>query len=248
MQIYFINFFFIFSIASFPVIICNVFYAIFAWLFYGLKVMKGLIDLIKQNKVYYYTILLFVIAGGIILCLVPKVDVTLWINSHSNPLLDRLVLEFNGGGEVGFGVVSVGFIWILRDWRLAAKAACCFLSVLIIIVFMKYVLFPGTPRPILLFPEGTLRLVEGVIQLETESFPSGHTSSAFSIATFFALFQTKKKWIFIFALLALIVGCGRIYLSQHFITDVYTGMIVSVIVTTLVYHYYPKSWERKHAK
>ena len=106
---------------------------------------------------------------------------------------------------------------------------------------MKHILFQGALRPILYFPDSTLRLIDGVVQLTTESFPSGHTSASFSIATFFALYKSEWKWNFVFAFFALIVGYGRIYLSQHFITDVYVGMIIGVLITTLVYYFYPKS-------
>jgi membrane-associated phospholipid phosphatase len=64
--------------------------------------------------------------------------------------------------------------------------------------------------------------------------------------TFLALVMPYKRLHFIFAVIAGLVGYGRIYLSQHFITDVYTGMIIGVIVTTVIYRLtYEKSFFTK---
>ena len=198
-------------------------------------------DLLQKNKCYYIIILLFLLLGGGVLLNNSKTDITLWVNSLHFPFLDFIFLKFNIIGDVEFSFICIALILILKDWRLALKAASCFIAVMLVTQFMKYILFPGTLRPILYFPDSTLRLLDGVVQLTTESFPSGHTSASFSIATFFALYKSGRSWNFVFAFFALIVGYGRIYLSQHFITDVYVGMIIGVLITTLVYYFYPKS-------
>ena len=205
-------------------------------------------ELIIYNKYFYFTILLFVIIGGIILCFVPKEDITLWVNVRWFQTLDKMILLVDNIGTVIFSVCVVLFLWILKGWRIALKASMCFVAVMLVTQFTKHILFPGQPRPTLHFEEGILRLLDGVKQLTTESFPSGHTSASFAIATFFALYLPFKKWHGLLALLALFVGYGRIYLSQHFFTDVYVGMIVGVVVTTLVYYFYPKRRENNDSK
>jgi len=201
-------------------------------------------DLFLKNKYYYSVIILFVIVEGIILYLITKDQFTLWVNTRWTLFLDKFFLIINNIGAVFFSVTTVILLWLLKGWRIALKAAICFFSVMLVTQFAKHLLFPGVPRPTLYFEENTLRLIEGVKQLSTESFPSGHTSAAFSLSTFFALFLPKKKWHWLLAVSALLVGYGHIYLSQHFITDVYAGMIVGVVVTSLVYFLYPKSWEK----
>lgn len=60
------------------------------------------------------------------------------------------------------------------------------------------------------------------------SFPSGHTTCAFEIAT--ALFLTVKnnkiRWIF--PLYAILIACSRLYLMVHYPTDVLAGVIVGI--------------------
>lgn len=203
-------------------------------------------SLLRENKYYFITVLTFVVAGGLLLLFVPRDEVSLWINHNYHHYLDQSFLFFNRIGDIGFSFIAVFVFWGVGGWKWGLKAAVCFVSVMLVTQAFKHLIFPGTLRPTLHFEEGMLRLMEGVKQLKTESFPSGHTSAAFSLATFFALFKSGRNWNFIFAIIALIVAYGRIYMSQHFITDIYAGMLIGVIVTTLVYYYYPKKLEPLH--
>ncbi|MEN6370899.1 MAG: phosphatase PAP2 family protein [Armatimonadota bacterium] len=56
------------------------------------------------------------------------------------------------------------------------------------------------------------------------SFPSGHTSNAFAIATVFAHKNPKKKWLYY--ALAAGVGYARMQKQAHFGSDVFAGAVV----------------------
>lgn len=202
-------------------------------------------DLIKKNRYYFLTILLFLVAGAIFLLIHSKSTVSLWVNHHYSSFFDYFFLLFNAIGDIYFSLITVFFLLLLKDWKWALKATWCFIATALVTQFMKHILFPDSVRPVLYFEEGALRLLEDVVQLTTNSFPSGHTSAAFSVATFLALLKSGRNWNFVFAFIALFVGYGRIYMSQHFITDVYMGMIVGVVITLITWRYYPKSLEPK---
>jgi membrane-associated phospholipid phosphatase len=193
--------------------------------------------IIADNKYFYGSIVLFALLEGILLALVPKTEVTLWVNGHGNAALDQLFLSADHIGTSLFSITTVVLLRIGKSWSIALKAAACFFAVMAVTQFAKYVLFPGVPRPTLCFGPDDLRLIEGVRQLRTESFPSGHTSASFALATFFALYWPNKRWHWLLALLAFAVSYARIYLAQHFITDVYAGMLIGVILTTLLFAY-----------
>ena len=203
-------------------------------------------NIIRQNMYYFFSFFLLVITGGIILATTSKEEITLWVNAHYSDLLDKIILIIDKIGTLWFSLFTLIMLWTLKGKKVLLNASICFTSVMLITMFTKYILFPGTLRPTLHFEDATvLRLLEGVIQLKTESFPSGHTSSAFAIFTFLSLILPKKHWHILFALIAASVGYARVYLSQHFITDVYTGMIIGVIVTTIIYWLFTNYTKKK---
>lgn len=169
-----------------------------------------------------------------------KAEVTLWVNRHYSPFLDRFFLITNLGGSLVFSIAVIVFILAFKGWSEMLRALCCFAFVSAIVQIIKHLIFPGELRPVAYFEEsGLLRLIDGVVQLKTESFPSGHTAAAFAISTYFALSLPKKQLHWLLALAALSVGYARLYLSQHFITDVYTGMMIGVIFTPVIYFLFP---------
>ncbi|MDR2805500.1 MAG: phosphatase PAP2 family protein [Dysgonamonadaceae bacterium] len=202
-------------------------------------------QLLATNKYFFGSVILFSVLESILLAITTKAEVTLWVNTHEYVMLDQSLLFVNNGGTTLFSVAVVLLFGICKGWRMVLKVSACLLLVMLVTQFAKHILFPGTPRPTLYFEPGALRLIDGVKQLTTESFPSGHTSASFALATFFALYWPHKQWHWLLALLAFTVGYARVYLSQHFITDVYAGMLLGVILTTLIYHFYPDKWETK---
>lgn len=71
------------------------------------------------------------------------------------------------------------------------------------------------------------------IDLNDYSFPSGHTTAAFTIATIFSLNYSSLTLIFI--VLALLIAISRVYLAVHYPTDVLAGIIVGVGTSLIVY-------------
>jgi len=100
------------------------------------------------------------------------------------------------------------------------------------------------PRPKLYFqlyhPEIVLPVVPGVKLWSTNSFPSGHTITAFAL--FFGIALTvKNKWLkFACFIAAALVGYSRIYLSQHFAIDVLCGSLIGIISAWIFYPVYQK--------
>ncbi len=73
------------------------------------------------------------------------------------------------------------------------------------------------------------------IDLSDYSFPSGHTTASFSIATTLAL-NMPGLTVIVF-ILATIIGISRIYLGVHYPTDVAAGIILGVGTAILVDYY-----------
>ena len=189
------------------------------------------------RSIYFFSVFIFLlITGSIILTICTKEEVTLWVNAHYFSFLDMLVLTVNEMGRAWFCVVFIFVILIWKGWRTALNGAFCISGAVLVTTILKHLVFPGKPRPTLHF-EGIadLRLLENVVQLQTETFPSGHTTAAFAMATFLALIISGKKFHWFIPIIAVLVGYSRIYLSQHFITDVYAGMTIGVVFTTIIF-------------
>jgi membrane-associated phospholipid phosphatase len=90
--------------------------------------------------------------------------------------------------------------------------------------------------------------IEGVPVHRQHSFPSGHTSTAFTVALLLAAIMKRKIWSYILPMVAFLVGYSRVYLAQHFVTDVTVGMLVGILsafLSLMIYDVYVKRQAQK---
>jgi len=74
------------------------------------------------------------------------------------------------------------------------------------------------------------------IGIDKYSFPSGHTTGAFSLAVIIALYF--PIFGFITVPLAICVGLSRIYIGVHYPTDVIMGLIIGSTCSFLTYRFF----------
>ena len=92
----------------------------------------------------------------------------------------------------------------------------------------------NAPRPKMFFNSNTYKhFIDGVSISNYESFPSGHTTSAFALAFILAHSTSKKSFQIILLFLAIAAGYSRIYLGQHFLTDVLFGSFLGTFISAL---------------
>ena len=107
----------------------------------------------------------------------------------------------------------------------------------------KDVIYAGQPRPLRLLQNAARAVPILKHNNYVNSFPSGHTSTAFTTSLLLA-FIVRRKWApYVFTLIAFLVGYSRVYLAQHFVTDVLAGIIVGVVssyTALLVYERFRK--------
>lgn len=178
------------------------------------------------QAVFFSTVVAAVLA--VFIAVYGKDESFLMINGHYSVQADYF---FNWVTFLGEWLLWVPlFVYALlykRDFLIAvlvALAVCTLLTHL-----FKRVIYVGQPRPLRLL-EGLARAVPLIKDNRyVNSFPSGHTSTAFTTSLLLA-FIVRRWWApYAFTLLAFLVGYSRVYLAQHFVTDVLAGIFVGIV-------------------
>ena len=223
-------------------------------------------DFLKRNSVFIGLSLMLIIALGLAVALIPRGELHLLLCDHHTPARDVFFRYYTHIAEWLPYALCV-LIFIFGRAGHAALAASCIACSELTTQIIKHIV--QAPRPLKWFaenlPEIQLPLVEGVKMNYLLSFPSGHTTSFFSL--FFALAmivtsiyqerseQTKTSYwhtfVFIFLIpctlfiLAALGGYSRIYLSQHFAQDVLGGMSVGLVISIVCYSIFSRFEEQK---
>jgi lipopolysaccharide/colanic/teichoic acid biosynthesis glycosyltransferase len=192
---------------------------------------------LKKQWVFFSLYLAFILLLLGFLNSFEKIEGHKLINSNWSELQDSIFpfVTYIGDGAMAGLVILVLLFYKLR---FAFMAMVSFALSAGITQFLKLKIFPNSDRPFLemweYFHSGDGHLVADVIMRRGNSFPSGHTTSAFSIFCLLTLI-TNKKWLgAVFFLLAALAGFSRVYLSQHFVEDVLLGSLIGTGVTLIV--------------
>jgi membrane-associated phospholipid phosphatase len=164
----------------------------------------------------------------------------LLINSYNTPSLDQVFRFWTYLGDgVIWGPLFLYTLLFRRKFFIAVLASVIICTVLT--HFLKRVVFADEMRPVVVLGEDVVHVVKDLHMNRSNSFPSGHTSTAFTLALLMAFLYPRVWAAYFFPLVAFFVGYSRVYLSQHFVTDVCVGMLIGIIsswLSLLVYEKY----------
>lgn len=191
-------------------------------------------DRIKSASFYFKSLLAILLLAAVLLFRMGHANSFLFLNSLHNPIADFLFYYVTYLGDGWFAVVLSLVLFVIPKTRKLA-----------ILIFVAYAVsgllaqlvknLVDAPRPSVYFTlEQYHKFVAGVDLAGANSFPSGHTTTAFSLATVLACYTQNKKVQIIYLALALAAGYSRIYLGQHFLTDVLVGTIFGAAASILV--------------
>jgi membrane-associated phospholipid phosphatase len=166
----------------------------------------------------------------------PKLDLHAALNAHHAPWSDALFAKATYLAD-GWAVVVVALLLLwLQGWRsFLMVGLSCGLSSLVV-QFLKRVVFPDMDRPRMFLDRmDGLALVSGVDMHAHFSFPSGHSTAAFSMCLALAVGFGRKGLAAALAVLAALLAYSRIYLSQHFLEDTLAGATIGTLTACGVY-------------
>lgn len=97
----------------------------------------------------------------------------------------------------------------------------------------------GRARPNLYFTEHLQGFAFFQLEKAWTSFPSGHSATALSVAMLIGTLYPRWRISSLFA--GFMVAFSRIFLAQHYISDVIAGSFLGMVSTVLLYNHYFKS-------
>ncbi len=172
-----------------------------------------------------FSLLFAFILGLIIFFTLGKTDSFLMIHGANSPFLDRIIPWVT---QLGDGLFCVALFLILLPFtpRRAFDFLIIFILTGIFVQIGKRLLFPEELRPLGLLGESALHQIPDVQLHERNSFPSGHTATGIAAFYFLAMLASQNYQKVGAVIMGLAVGYSRIYLGQHFLSDVLAGIAI----------------------
>ena len=199
-----------------------------------------------------YAVLLIFVLG--LQYVYPKLELHILLNSYHTRLQDIFFTYYSMLAEGPlYALALLPIFW--KKIKLTLFFALCELSGGAVLQILKHLI--SMPRPISAFedcPDMVLPLVEGVNMHSSNSFPSGHASTFFVFCTCLAIYlayrhqirtgQAPHKTCILFDVslllllsLATLGAYSRVYLSQHFLSDVCMGSIIGFATPCLIFYF-----------
>ncbi|KKS47973.1 hypothetical protein A3J20_00900 [Candidatus Gottesmanbacteria bacterium RIFCSPLOWO2_02_FULL_42_29] len=145
-----------------------------------------------------------------------------------NLLTDSFFLFFSSIGFYGFIWFAILIILFLIDGldnrkEILALLLAVIVEVVIVELTLKNIFI--RLRPESAFPREVLLLIP---KSATFSFPSGHAALAFTGA--YIMSQARKRWSWLFYVLAFLVAVSRLYLGKHYPSDIIAGSLLGLLI------------------
>ena len=190
---------------------------------------KSFLSLLKQHRAFVIGYLICLIIAFLIELIVPKADLFLWINKHHTIFFDELFKLDTTLGD-GRVIILTALILLFVKYRYSMLTVMAYAYSSIAVQLIKRIFH--TPRPSMFF-EGmhSIRTLDGYPVYKWNSFPSGHSVSAFTLAVVLTYLLPHKHKHWIILPLAIITAFSRVYLAQHFFEDIVAGSILGVVLT-----------------
>lgn len=203
-----------------------------------------------------YFILLAIVSW--LLYTYPKEELHLMMNSYHMAIEDTFFKYYSTLAEWPLYILALlPVLW--RKFQMTLLFAASELTGGAILQILKHLF--SFSRPASVFEHNgqvLLPLVQGVDMHHGNSFPSGHASTFFVFFTCCGLLLAyhyrrknnqltiSKRWLIRLTMLALAVmaalgAYSRVYLSQHFMLDVYAGSIIGFVTPCLIFFF---AWKK----
>ncbi len=182
-----------------------------------------------QWGTFFIPCLIWWVVAGLVLLVTDRGALHVTLNGVHFPGSDGFFrwATYLGDRRVAW-IMGAAFL-LSRRFRMGFTVLAATIGAGLLTELFKYQLLGPAPRPVAFFGDPTpLRLVEGFQNHLTHAMPSGHAAIAFALFTTLALRTPSRIGQGVCVLLALLCAASRVYLSEHFLEDVYAGSLLGV--------------------
>jgi len=210
-------------------------------------------NLFNSAKYFYLIYLVIFSVVAVFLVLVGKENAFLLINSHYNSPFDTFFFYITELGNTWTFILIIIFMLFYKI-RYSIVFIYGLLINTLLVQSMKRFVFPDALRPVKYFEGKYIPHYLATTDIHAyNSFPSGHTATAFAVAILLAYVCRNLGYQIVFFILAFLVGYSRIYLAQHFPGDALAGSFLGLLSGSLAIvffdtpksHLYSKLWMNK---
>ena len=190
---------------------------------------KSLSEILYRQRYFLIPFLILIITGFSLMLIFTKSELFLLINGRNSTFFDHF-FKLNTWLGDGWMTVLVVIGMLFFKYRFAVLTAIAYAYSSLAVQILKRLF--NAPRPVKFFEDiAPIRTIDGYPMHEWNSFPSGHTVSAFTLAVVLSYLLPHKHSHWILIPLAALTAFSRVYLAQHFMEDIIAGALLAVIMT-----------------
>lgn len=198
--------------------------------------MNHIKNFFGKNKVYLICYFLILVIVSILLLIVPKATIHLTINQYNSEIADLFFKYITHLGD-GWVPVIISIAFLFFSFRYAIIIGLSSSISGLLAQFFKRLIFHDVARPVKYLADFQLHLVDGVKMYTSFSFPSGHSTSIFTLCMCLAAISSSMLTKIVLLCIAVLVAFSRVYLSQHFLIDIYAGSMIGTFTAIIIVYY-----------
>ena len=195
--------------------------------------------MLTENRRYFILLVNFYLVGLVLYVLIyPKGFDVQFCQAYRSEIFTSFFTWATRLGE-WISLLLLAIYLLIKNRKALLAAIIAFVPMDLLMLWVKRVL--NHPRPLRYFQNGEITAIPDYPTLYHQSMPSGHTFTAFFIATFLCFFfNLSLRYSLIIFSIAIIIGLSRVYLMCHFVEDVLLGSIMGIVGGVLPSFIYPK--------
>ncbi len=207
---------------------------------------------VYRYRYIYLSLVLLWVTGIAFLVSFQKGEEVIYLYQKRNTFLNDVFSSITQLSEFPVYALIVIVLWVSNRKEKAITILLAGLITIFVSAGLKT--FFKEPRPALYFeknhPEIELQPLPGMkLNSAFNSYPSGHTMGAFTLFVTLAYLWPRK---YLFGVTCIFLGAGvafsRIYLGQHFLSDVIAGSMVGTYLASFAYFYIFKKISKNKTK